>query len=262
MKAGFEIVLQRERFACHDEINFSQYTGFVPSPGEGDPMPAKKLGLGFLRTRHALVLSAFLAVQAAGFYSLSSGEKVPLKRPLIEMPGQFGDWRLIQEGVIEPEVQEVLRADETLTRQYVSISQNTPADLFVAYFKSQRQGQAPHSPQHCMPGNGWTPVTTDIIPIRIPDRADPIRVNRYVLAKGPEKSVVLYWYQSNRRVIASEYWAKLYLVADAIRYNRTDTALVRVLVPVPENASEEAATKAGINFVQSFFNMLRRYLPA
>ena len=41
--------------------------------------------------------------------------------------------------------------------------------------------------------------------------------------------LVLYWYQSHGRVIASEYWGKIYMVTDAIRLNRTDAALVRVL---------------------------------
>jgi len=73
--------------------------------------------------------------------------------------------------------------------------------------------------------------------------------------------VVLYWYQARDRVIASEYRAKLYLVADAIRYNRTDTALVRVVVPVSGNDSA-GATKTAEEFVQAFFTALRRHLPA
>jgi EpsI family protein len=81
-----------------------------------------------------------------------------------------------------------------------------------------------------------------------------------VVAKGEDQSVVLYWYQSRNRTIASEYRAKLYLVADAIRYNRTDTALVRVVVPV--NRDETApATDTATAFVQAFFTPLRQYLP-
>jgi len=73
--------------------------------------------------------------------------------------------------------------------------------------------------------------------------------------------VVLYWYQSRNRVVASEYRAKIYLVTDAIRYNRTDTALVRVIVPVAGNDSAAATTTAE-EFVQAFFMTLRRHLPA
>ncbi|MGD0014201.1 MAG: exosortase C-terminal domain/associated protein EpsI, partial [Bryobacteraceae bacterium] len=76
-----------------------------------------------------------------------------------------------------------------------------------------------------------------------------------------ERSVVLYWYQSRERVIASEYSAKFYLVADAIRYNRTDTALIRVVVPVTGN-DVQRSTDTARDFVQAFFSALRDFLPS
>lgn len=93
----------------------------------------------------------------------------------------------------------------------------------------------------------------------IPDAAGaPIEVNRYVIQKGLEKQVVLYWYQSHGRVIASEYWAKVYLV-DAIRMNRTDGALVRVISPAVD--SEQAAEQRSIDFVRALIPHLNRHLP-
>jgi EpsI family protein len=85
-------------------------------------------------------------------------------------------------------------------------------------------------------------------------------LNRYIVQKGDQKSLVLYWYQSRDRVVASEYWAKIYVVADALRYNRTDTALVRVEVPVIEG-NDQAATQIAADFVQAFFTKLRGFLP-
>ncbi len=89
----------------------------------------------------------------------------------------------------------------------------------------------------------------------------PIQVNRYVVAHGDERSLVLYWYQSRDRAIASEYKAKFWVVVDAMRLNRTDTALVRVVVPIV-NRDEEAADKSAADFVRSFYGTLRQYLPA
>ncbi len=37
-----------------------------------------------------------------------------------------------------------------------------------------------------------------------------IIVNRYIVQKGLERQLVLYWYQSHGRVVASEYWSKAY----------------------------------------------------
>jgi EpsI family protein len=216
---------------------------------------------GFLRSKSALILTVVLLVQAAVFYSLSHGESVPMAHPLVEFPRQFGDWQLAQEGVIEREVQDVLRADDTVSRLYVNANKTEVASFFVAYFKSQRTGQAPHSPKNCLPGAGWVPSRSGYLKVKVPAQAEPIEVNRYVVSRGDEKSVVLYWYQTSRRVIASEYEAKLWLVLDAIRYNRTDTAMVRVVVPGQRKTDEEA-TAVAAQFIQDLFQPLRKFLPS
>lgn len=224
-------------------------------------MPDGKHLTGFLKSKQAHVLSLALILQAILFYTISRTEAVPIARPLSEFPAQFGDWTMTQEGVIEEEIREVLLADDTLTRVYAKSGTEQAANLFVAYFKTQRTGQAPHSPKNCLPGSGWVPSASEVISIPIPGEPEPIRVNRYIVSRGPAKSVVLYWYQTQDRVIASEYAAKIYLVVDSIRYNRSDTTLVRVVVPVVGNA-EADATEVAVNFVESFFTVLRQYLPS
>jgi EpsI family protein len=210
--------------------------------------------------RHALILTLALAAQAALVFAFSRTENVPPLRPLKDCPTSFSGWTMASEGVVEKEVQDVLRADDTLTRIYRRDSTGLPASLFVAYFKTQRTGQAPHSPKNCLPGAGWVPSASEEVAIPVAGLPEPIRVNRYVVSRGEEKSVVLYWYQTPRRVIASEYEAKFYLVVDSIRYHRSDTALVRVVSPVLRG-DEQAADGAAVDFVQSFFVPLRQYLP-
>ncbi|MCL6507022.1 MAG: EpsI family protein [Bryobacteraceae bacterium] len=211
--------------------------------------------------RAGQVLTAALLAQAALFYGLSRSEEIPAARPLAEFPVAIETWQLRQEGAIEKEILDMLRADDVLSRIYVEPASGRVAGLFVAYFRSQRTGQAPHSPKNCLPGAGWIPTASEVIQIPIAGRREPIRVNRYVVARGLEKSVVVYWYQSRQRVVASEYEAKVRLVLDAIRYNRTDTALVRVVVPVGEGDETQAGTVAA-EFVRALFPVLSRYLPS
>ena len=215
----------------------------------------------FLTSRYARAGTLVLLVQAGLFYGASRGEKIPQARKLDYFPGQVGNWRTTQRGAIEKEVQQVLRADDTLTRLYAGPGAPAGVNLFVAYFKTQRAGQAPHSPKNCLPGAGWVPSSSSIIRVNVADEPRPIPVNRYVVSRAGDKSVVLYWYESRDRVVASEYAAKFWLVADSIRYHRSDTALVRVWVPVVAN-DEAAATAVGIRFVQAVFPELHRYLPS
>jgi EpsI family protein len=100
------------------------------------------------------------------------------------------------------------------------------------------------------------------IPPAAPDAPDPeIVVNRYVVQKGLDRQLVLYWYQSHGRVVASEYWGKFYLIRDAVRLNRTDGALVRVITPVGDDGDEARAEQTAIRFVKALFPVLGSYLP-
>jgi EpsI family protein len=211
-------------------------------------------------SRAALMLTVLLLAQAAVFYGFSRGELVPQHRPLDQLPVQFADWMMVKQGVIEKEIQDVLQADDYTTRWYGK-KPGVVASLFVAFFKTQKTGQAPHSPKNCLPASGWIWTVSDQIPIHLLAANRTITVNRYIVQKGEQKSLVLYWYQSRDRVVASEYWAKVYVVVDALRYNRTDTALVRVEVPVIDG-NDQAATRIAVDFVQAFFTTLRGFLPA
>jgi EpsI family protein len=216
--------------------------------------------LSFLKSRAAMILSVLLIVQGSVFYGFSRGERSPVFRPLDGFPNELGGWRMAKQGVMEQDVKDVLRADDYITRDYAE-SPERVADLFVAFFKSQRTGQTPHSPKNCLPGSGWVWTIADTIAVTVPGRAAPIEINRYLVSKGQNRSMVLYWYQSRDRVVASEYKAAAFVAWDAIRYNRTDTALVRVVVPVAEGR-DAAATQTGVEFIQAFFVTLRKFFPA
>jgi EpsI family protein len=216
---------------------------------------------GFIMRTPAIVVSALLIAQAAMLYGFSRREVVPEHIPLARLEPSIGGWQQTREFPVEQEVLDVLKADDVLNRAYTKAGERYPASLFVAFFKSQRTGVAPHSPKNCMPGSGWTPTVSEIMKIDVPGRAEPIEANRYIVQRGDEKSLVLYWYQSRDRTVASEYKAKYYVAVDAIRYNRTDTALVRVVVPLG-TGDPKPGEQAAIDFVRSMFQPLRKLLPA
>lgn len=211
-----------------------------------------------LRSKPALIVSAILLFQAGLLYSSIRPENLPMSRPLAQVPASLGPWQLVQESPVDQETQDILQADDLLNRVYVS--GNRAASLFVAAFRTQRTGKAPHSPKNCLPGSGWEPLSSGMVAIDV-GLPSPVTVNRYTISHGGDRAVVLYWYQSRDRVIASEYNAKFWTVVDAIRLNRTDTALVRVLVPVIDH-DENTAAGTAYAFVQSVFSTLKSYLPA
>jgi EpsI family protein len=212
-----------------------------------------------LRSKFIYGLTLVLVVQAVLFYSASHGEITPVAAPLSAFPTQAGNWQLQQVGVIDQETQDVLKADDTLTRWYTG--PDGGANLFIAYFKTQRQGQSPHSPKNCLPGSGWQPSATGRIDVPVDAGAGGrIHINQYVVSKGEAQSVVLYWYQTQGRVIADEFAAKFFLISDSIRNHRSDTALVRIVVPI-DGGQTSQAEKLGTDFVQTFYPIVKAYLP-
>ena len=196
------------------------------------------------------------------FYATASRREVtPAMSPLNDFPTQIGDWTMLRDDPVSEETEAVLKADDTTNRLYGNKPKDLGAFLFIAYFETQRTGASPHSPKNCLPGGGWEPVEAPgTITFAVEGRTEPITVNRYVVAKGDEQDVVLYWYEGHNRVIASEYWAKFWLVADAVRYRRSDTALVKVVVPV-DGGDTARASAAAVQFTKDVYPAIRRQLP-
>ena len=182
---------------------------------------------GWLRFAFAVILIALTAIllQARG-----RTEIIPNRLPLSSFPVQLGNWDST-EIELDKKTLEVLGAGDFLERVYQEQDEKLPAvDLFLAYFPSQRTGDTIHSPQHCLPGSGWNPEENNRVTLSLPGHG-PFPANRYVIAKAGARKLVLYWYWAHDRGVASEYWAKYYLVTDSIRMNRSDGALVRMLYP-------------------------------
>ena len=208
--------------------------------------------------RGALV-PLFLAAQILLLHATASGEHPPPPPALARFPAAFGQWRLFHDDPIDAATVRELSADRLVSQTYVEIPTGSVASLFVAWFQTQREGaRQPHSPKVCLPAGGWTPRVVDRV--TVDTSAGPISVNRYIVNKGTQRAVVLYWYQTPRRVIADEWAAKFWLAADALRDKRTDTALVRVIT-WPARGGDDTATAAAITFARNMYPMLRDYLP-
>ena len=209
--------------------------------------------------RRIILVPLFLLAQGWLVHWAAGRERAPAPPALSSFPSELGGWRQVREDPITAEVAGELRADRLLSRTYGQASTGAVAGLFVAWFQSQRAGTSqPHSPKVCLPASGWMPAVTG--EVTLDTAAGAITVNRYIVVNRGQRDVVLYWYQGPRRVTAGEWQAKLWLMADALRDHRTDTALVRVVVQSGDGG-DQAATAAATGFAQSLYPLLRENLP-
>jgi EpsI family protein len=209
----------------------------------------------------AFVVAGCMLTAALYLSRASHAEVIPARDPLSKMPMQLDDWRGRREPDFSEEIVKILGVDDYIVRSYTR--QDSALGLYVGYHTSQREGDTIHSPLNCLPGAGWQPLEQGriTIPVRqsvTSPAVSEIEVNRVVIGKGLDRQLVLYWYQSHRRVVASEYWGKVYTVLDAVRYNRTDAALIRVVVPVSD---DQRAETAAVSFVQTLYPHLTGFLP-
>ena len=185
------------------------------------------------------LLLAWGAVTRADRY-----EQPPGRQPFANFPMQIGGWRGTQQPPFEKRVLEVLGVDDYLTRAYFAEGR-TGVGLYIGYWESQRQGDTIHSPMNCLPGAGWEPTSYSRIALSeaAATTGQAVVVNRYIVQKGLDRQLILYWYQSHGRLVASEYWSKIYMVLDAVRLNRSDGAIVRVIAAI-KGEGPEAEAKA------------------
>jgi len=208
---------------------------------------------------HSALVPVFIAAQILLIHAAAGGEHAPPIPPFASFPVAFGQWNLFRVDPLDAAVAEELHADRLVSQAYIERPTQSFASLLVAWFQTQQGGaRQPHSPKVCLPSGGWTPRIVD--EITFDTAAGPITVNRYVVDKEMQSAVVLYWYQTPRRVIAGEWAAKFWLAADALRDKRTDTALVRVTT-WPTRGGDEAATAVAEEFARNLYPALRDYLP-
>jgi EpsI family protein len=213
-------------------------------------------------TRRILLLSACLLLATTYLAVRTEAEVVAPREGLAGFPLEIESWTGQELQPFEPEGAEVLGADEYLNRTYASESRAW-VGFYLGYYASQRQGDKIHSPLNCLPGAGWQPVSNRDVTIPL-SSSQSITVNRYVVQQGLERNIVLYWYQSHGRVVANEYRSRLYLFYDAMRLNRTDAALVRVVAPIRGSGpdAEVEADHQAADFVKAIFPLLERFLPS
>jgi len=206
--------------------------------------------------RRSVFIVALLAATFLLIHGVSHGERKSTRRPLDELPSNLSQWTG-KDSPLDPRTLKLLRLDDYLSRVYSDGSGHL-LGLYIGFYGSQRTGDTIHSPKNCLPGSGWEPVHSRLLTIELPGRK-PVQVNEYLIEKGLDRQLVLYWYHGRGRVVASEYWGKVWLVADAITRNRTDGALIRLVTSTADGEAKARARE--IEFVTELYPRLNEFIP-
>jgi exosortase D (VPLPA-CTERM-specific) len=208
----------------------------------------------------AICLFLLCAAGVAGFYVSGRQEVVPDRLRFVAFPANLGPWKG-HASLLAPQVEHALGLDDYILSDYSKAETGGVVNFYVAYYASQRKGNSPHSPEVCIPGGGWQITKLDRTSYHSKTLGVTLPLNRVVIARDNEKQLVYYWFVQRGRNIANEYWAKWYLLLDAITKNRTDGALVRLVTPFYPGEPEHAADERLQSFIDELEPRLSKYLP-
>ena len=201
----------------------------------------------------ALLISSFIY-----FSFFSEVKTVLISKKLSLFPDRLGDWQGSSSAMSE-QVLNLLGVEDYMMRRY-SNGNGLDIWVYVGYYGSQTEIDKIHSPKNCLPAAGWQPISTDIKEIHLTQGSNKtVKVKRYLVQKGSEKELVLYWYHSRGRVFANEYRHKMYLIWDSIINKRTDSAIIRLSSRV--NPDVHHTSERLVRFLELFFPALQQYLP-
>lgn len=178
------------------------------------------------------LLAATLLASGAGSHRKSDSLAQPLDAISRAIAGFVG----VDNPALDEHTLHALKPTSYLVRTY-----NKPSmavDLFIAFYAQQRAGESMHSPKHCLPGAGWEIWNYDVA--KISTGHQTFNVNKYSISHEGERRLVLYWYQSKQRIIASEYLGKFLLAQDTLLQRSTAASIVRIIVPDQPGAFEQA----------------------
>lgn len=214
------------------------------------PLPPPFLGAVILMTLYTLATLALPKWEPTK----------PTREAFATFPQQLGHWQGKVERLDRLYV-DALNFDDYLMADYLD-REGHRINLYAGYYASQRSDKAPHSPQACMPGQGWEVADHSRRILAVPGRhGPPLEVNRILIRKGEMRQLVYYWYPQRGRVISSEFWLKWFIFWDGLVRNRNDGALLRLTTPLSPNQDPDAADRWLTDFVQAAVPRLGPYLP-
>ena len=187
-------------------------------------------------------------------------EVFPRRANFDEFPMTLGAWNGRRDS-LEGIYLDALKLDDYLMANYQD-SAGAPVNLYMAYYNSQRKGEAVHSPRSCLPGGGWQLRDFNqrtLSNVKIGGR--PVRVNRTLIELGDQRQLVYYWFQQRGRIVTNEFAVKWYLFWDALTRHRTDGALVRLIVTLPAAGNEADADQSLADLASQVAPILTRYVP-
>jgi exosortase D (VPLPA-CTERM-specific) len=243
-------------FGCLALLNwgFNYLEPQRPKPAPAQPPPGETSLTPSAYTPFFIAGLAMIVLSSALIYTIGSPRPVPLLQSFDHFPLQIGPWQG-QRSYMDPHIFQRTDADSYFEADF-SNPDKKAVSLYIAYYESQiSQGGLGHNPANCMTGHGWQTLKSGNTQI-----APNLPVN-YLLLKRLDTRLLVYWWniqQGKWEALSSARLYKIQTIFKAIRFHRSDWALVRIITPIDKNV--ELAHKRLTKFARLLVPVLPKFM--
>ncbi|MDG2335580.1 MAG: EpsI family protein [Myxococcota bacterium] len=209
-----------------------------------------------------LVALAFLLLNFYTYNYFANEDFIPERGDFVEFPLEIDSWRCSEVQMMSDDVLRKLGVTDYLLCDFFNPELDAVANVYVGYHERQTRDTGEgdniiHPPEHCLPGAGWDIIKSDVVPL---DMGFGGEARRVIVAKGNQRNLVYFWYQSRGRTIARNHEKVLYMFVDRALTQRTDGSLVRFTVPVI-HGDEQRAEEIFQSLAMRITPLLPQYIP-
>lgn len=212
--------------------------------------------------RHRHLLAALALILLALAYGWGPWPAAPAPDARAEpvgdlsvIPRETGGWKGRDMMVDESAFTILTRdADAWLVREYAGKGKEL-VWLSLVTTRDQRKLFRVHIPEICYPAQGWTILDRSASELRV-DGHGTIRAIKLVAHKGSVRTLVLYWFTSNRRYVSNTFLHRLLLVWDGIVGQMTPGTLIQISSPMADGG-EDSTMRTGARFMSVFYPHIR-----
>nr|WP_320016107.1 VPLPA-CTERM-specific exosortase XrtD [uncultured Desulfobacter sp.] len=206
----------------------------------------------------SLGLSLLFAGSGFALQNLGSVLRIPERPGFDSFPMEINGWQGKRQ-YLSKEILDSLWADDYVDAVFNRPGSGNTIMLLVPYYEYQGTRHTAHAPQSCLLGSGWDMTRSGMTGVDVGERN--INIGMMHLQKDNMHMLASYFFLQRGRVIVSPWMNKFYLLLDAVKRRRTDGALVRVEMLVPENTDIKTAEAQLKDFIRDLWPLLKKYVP-
>lgn len=215
---------------------------------------SKSVSLGVAMLMTAAVTAAWMVVQPPALDPVD-------RDPFSIFPRNLAGWSGTFQR-LDPDVEEVLGADDYVHMNYLTPGNPASINLFSAFYHKQTEGSGIHSPEVCLPVGGWEIFSFDTKTVSFPDTVyGTFDLNRAVIQKGLDKQLVYYWFEQRGTRHTNDFAAKMSVIKDSFQIGRSDGALVRFVTPILRGETEADAEARIEVLMADALKRMPRFIP-